>query len=222
MSTNISDLPTNQIQTIESQIPAQQQSLPLPQPQSLPPPQATQSQDKLQPSSLETNGNVGNTSAEPVSGIDQSTLSQLISGLQQASSSGLTSLASNHIPINDSIVKMATDPTTTHPNYVPKEKEHTDYIQNHNMSDLINAYTKKEESQSALDAFCTEFQIPALLAIMYFMFQLPIFKKMHFEYLPGLFSEDGAYNLKGLCFTSILFGGLYHIIATIIAQFTTF
>jgi hypothetical protein len=217
MSTNISNLPTNQVQTSESQLPAQ--SLPQVQPQSLPPPQATQSQDKLQPSTLET---TYNTDTNPGSNIDQSTLSQLISGLQQASSSGLTSLASNHIPINDSISKITTDPITSHPNYVPKEKEHTDYIQNHNMNDLINAYAKKEETQSSFDAFFTEFQIPILLSILYFMFQLPIFKKMHFEYLPGLFSEDGVYNLKGLCFISILFGGLYHIISTLITQFTAF
>lgn len=210
MSTNISDLPTNQVQTKDSQIPAQIQS---------PPPQpVTQSQDTLQPSTLDN----ANTTVEPASSIDQSTLSQLISGLQQASSSGLTSLASNHIPINDSIIKMATDPNTSHPNYVPTEKENVDYIQNHNMSDLIAAYTKKEDSQSALDAFCTEFQIPILLSIMYFMFQLSFFKKVHLEYFPRLFSEDGAYNLKGLGFTSILFGGLYYIISTIIAQFSDF
>jgi hypothetical protein len=42
------------------------------------------------------------------------------------------------------------------------------------------------------------------------MFQLPIFKKYLFLYVPFLFFNDGNYNIKGYLTISVLFGSIYY------------
>jgi hypothetical protein len=52
-------------------------------------------------------------------------------------------------------------------------------------------------------------QIPLLVSILYFAFQLPVFRKYVVKYIPSLFNADGNYNISGLVFVSVLFGGSY-------------
>ena len=48
-------------------------------------------------------------------------------------------------------------------------------------------------------------QIPLLVGILYFAFQLPITRKYILKYLPSVFNTDGNYNISGLVFMSVLF-----------------
>jgi hypothetical protein len=48
-------------------------------------------------------------------------------------------------------------------------------------------------------------QIPLLVGILYFAFQLPITRKYILKYLPSVFNSDGNYNISGLVFMSVLF-----------------
>jgi hypothetical protein len=52
-------------------------------------------------------------------------------------------------------------------------------------------------------------QVPLLVGILYFAFQLPIFRKYILKYLPSVFNSDGNYNISGLVFISSLFGLSY-------------
>ena len=62
-----------------------------------------------------------------------------------------------------------------------------------------------------------EFQVPIILGLLYFFFQLPIvnaqiFKKFAFL---SIYDEDGNFNIYGLGLKSVLFGSVYYMIMNI-------
>jgi hypothetical protein len=143
--------------------------------------------------------------------LDESTINQIISGLQQASASSLTQLPSRDIPKNTDTIMQDVQ---TQPNYIPKEQT-LDYIKNQeNSEDILSAYNKKVKKtdtfNDSLNDMYNEIQTPILLAVLYFLFQLPILKKTLFTYVPSLFSKDGNYNINGFLFISILFGFVFY------------
>jgi hypothetical protein len=157
----------------------------------------------------------------PGMSLDQTTINQLVSGLQHASSTGLTHLQSRDIPRNtDGIIQ---DPSVQ-PNYIPPTpSESQDYIRDYQENeDIIAEYNKQHEQMSSIDQLYDEIQIPLLLCILYFLFQLPIFKRALFKYLPFLFFNDGNINIYGYLFTSVLFGVLYYILSKTTTLFGTF
>ena len=129
--------------------------------------------------------------------LDQSTINQLVSGLQQTR--GATQLPSRDIPMTttDTVVD-----EQVQPNYVPPVEKHEDYI--------VNDYPDEPPRSASLDDLYGELQTPLLVAVLFFVFQLPIFKKYLFQYFPILFAIDGNMNINGYLFTSALFGILYY------------
>jgi hypothetical protein len=79
--------------------------------------------------------------------LDQSSISQLVSGLQQAIVTGATKLPSRDIPINTSGI--SNDPYVQ-PNYVPLPPQpQEDYIKNYEQTnDMIDNYNKNMRSQN--------------------------------------------------------------------------
>jgi len=151
--------------------------------------------------------------------LDQTTINQIVNGLQQASSSGATQLASRDIPRN--VDGMVSDPQIQ-PTYVP-QTNNQDYIKEYDENDdIIRNYEKKEQYNSNLDQLYDEIQIPLLLSVLYFLFQLPIVKKTLYNHFPVLCLNDGNYNINGYLFTSILFGLLYYLLYKIVTHFNTF
>ena len=153
--------------------------------------------------------------------LDQTTISQIVSGLQQASISGATQLSSRDIPMTTS--GHSNDPQIQ-PNYVPPPPANNiDYIKNHEgANDMIDEYNKKRKHSDSLDDMYNEIQTPLLLAVLYFLFQLPFFRKILFRYLPVLFSNDGNLNINGFLFTSTLFGVLFYLLNKITNHFGSF
>jgi hypothetical protein len=153
--------------------------------------------------------------------LDQSTISQIVSGLQQATLAGATQLSSRDIPMNTNSI--SADPQVM-PNYVPPPSpQHQDYIKNYeHPSDMVRDYNKGKQINDSLDEMYNEIQTPVLLAVLYFLFQLPFFKKLLYTYIPFLFSNDGNYNINGFLFTSILFGTLFHVLMKTTSYFGTF
>ena len=80
---------------------------------------------------------------------------------------------------------------------------------------------RRQNRDSNLDVMYEELQIPILLAILFFMFQLPVFRTYLFKFLPSLFNKDGNPNLSGYVVNSILFALLYYIIKNTLNYFTT-
>jgi hypothetical protein len=147
--------------------------------------------------------------------LDQSTISQIVNGLQQASVVGATMLPSRDIPQN---TQALTQDTYVQPNYVPPPTN-TDYINDQrDASEYISAYSKDEQIKNSLDTVYDELQTPLLISILYFLFQLPIMKQTLFKYIPLLCHNDGNYNLNGLLFTSAAFGFLFFSLSKTMKQ----
>ena len=153
--------------------------------------------------------------------LDQSTISQIVNGLQQATISGATQLPSRDIPMTTT--GHSNDPQIQ-PNYVPPPPPHSiDYIKNYEQtSDMINDYNRNMNRNNSLDDTYNEIQVPLLLAVLYFLFQLPFFKKFLYTYFPVLFSNDGNLNINGFLFKSILFGLLFYILNKVTTHFGAF
>ena len=152
--------------------------------------------------------------------LDQSTISQIVNGLQQASLTGVTQLPSRDIPMTTT--GHSNDPQVQ-PNYVPQPQTPVDYIRNYEQtSDMINDYNKNMRQQNSLDDMYNEIQTPLLLAVLYFLFQLPFFRKFLFSYFPILFSNDGNFNINGFIFSSLLFGLLFYTLNKVTNHFGAF
>ena len=152
--------------------------------------------------------------------LNQATISQIVNGLQQASITGATQLPSRDIPMTTNSI--TTDPYVQ-PNYVPEINNQSDYIKNYETGEeMINNYNKNARNADSLDEMYNEIQTPLLLAVLYFLFQLPFFRKNLYTYFPVLFSVDGNLNINGFLFTSILFGLLFYMLNKVTTHFGKF
>jgi hypothetical protein len=151
--------------------------------------------------------------------LDQTTIQQIVNGLQQASSTGATQLPSRDIPRNTENIMQDPQVQAT---YIPPAST-KDYItEEEDNEDIINNYNKNEKYGDSLDQLYDEIQIPLLIAVLYFLFQLPIFKRYLYKFFPALFSKDGNINLYGFVFTSALFGMLYYLLSKVMTHFSRF
>ena len=172
--------------------------------------------------SMSATENVAQQPGQPSAGfsLDQSTISLIVNGLQQASISGATLLPSRDIPMTTT--GHSTDPQIQ-PNYVPQPQNPVDYIKNYEeSSDMVDEYNKNMSRQNSLDDMYNEIQTPLLLAVLYFLFQLPFFRKFLFSYFPILFSNDGNFNINGFIFSSVLFGLLFYTLNKVTNHFGAF
>jgi hypothetical protein len=152
--------------------------------------------------------------------LDQSTINQIVSGLQQASVAGATQLPSRDIP---RVTEQLTNDEQVQPNFI-QQKSNVDYIKTakNTPDEIVEKYIKTEHFDNTVESVYDELQTPLLLTVLYFIFQLPIFKKYLYNYLPVLFSKDGNINLNGLAFTSIMYGVCYYFINKSMMKINTF
>jgi hypothetical protein len=143
-------------------------------------------------------------------------VNDFVSGLQRATSSGLTSLPVRDVPRNTESV--VSDEQTV-PNYIPRNT--VDYIREHheNTRSYMDHRIRSSNQSESLDIIYDSLQVPILLAILYFTFQLPVMRKYLLLYLPSIFNKDGNHNLSGLLFISILFSCTYYGINFVLNQF---
>lgn len=135
-------------------------------------------------------------------------INSFITGIQNAAANGGLQLPSRDIPQSQNHL---TQDSQLKPNYIPESN--TDYIENsYNHNEIINQNKRKETNINNLDSLYDDIHIPIILAVIYFVFQLPIIKKNTLKYIPSLFSKDGNYNFSGYIVTSIAFASSYYFI----------
>lgn len=163
-------------------------------------------------------GNIGGnnmnlTANEKIDTSQNIAMQQMVSELSQASENGGTELMSRDIPTNTNNI---TQDPRTQPNYI-EPTNNRDYIKEEE-EEYINNIDNSNNSND-LEKIYEEMQVPILLSVIYFLFQLPAFKKILFNYFPYFFSSDGNPTLNGLFFTSILFGLLFYVICKLTNKF---
>ena len=140
---------------------------------------------------------------------------ELISQIQQASAYGSTGLPSRDIPMEP--LKVAND-VQIQPNYIPPPQVHEDYIKNSiSPQNLIETNIKQTKNDANIDKIFGEFQLPLIIALLFFLFQLPIVKQYNKKMLPFLFKTDGNPNLYGYLVNSVLFASSVYILLKLIA-----
>ena len=143
----------------------------------------------------------------PPNTIQKDSMNDLLSGLKRASATGSTSLQSRDIPMDTHHIA---EDLTARPNFVPSPSvDKSNYIQDEETMDTL-IRQKRQQQKNKMDNFYDEIQTPLLIMVMFFLFQLPIFNKSMITNFPAFFKRSGRYNLKGLVFTTLLFGGLYY------------
>lgn len=146
---------------------------------------------------------------------NQKMMNELVAGIQQASASGATQLPSRDIPMDQSGI---TQDPAVQPNFVP-EHPNDDYIaDSENMDDYMLNNIKKNNREDSLEVLLENMQVPILLGLLYFLFQLPVVRSSVHKYMPSLFGKDGNQNLGGYLFFSVLFALSYFVITTLIKK----
>lgn len=145
--------------------------------------------------------------------VMQRHMNQFVTGLQQASAAGMTVLPSRDIPQNQE--HLVRDPHMQ-PNYVPQPvPQQTDYIRQQDITeDMIKAQMLKNMRnvppvQTTADYLYEQLQIPIVIGILYFLFQLPFIRNIMGKFLPSTLNADGSQQLSGYISNSVIFGGLY-------------
>ena len=95
------------------------------------------------------------------------------------------------------------------PNYVPDENE--DYINNdETLFSMMQKNKQDENKKDRMDMLYDEAQMPLLVMVLFFAFQMPFFKKTIAKQFPKLLQTDGNYTLGGYALSTILFGGAFY------------
>ena len=152
--------------------------------------------------------------------LDSTTVQELVRDLQEANSSGATSL-----PVRD-IAQTTEAPTDeqVQPNYVPNRRvRFDDEGDDDNYEEISTKNAALRRRSQSYNSIYDELQIPILLAILYFIFQLPIVRLTLYKHLPMLYDAAGSQlNLIGLCMCSALFGFGYLFLSKIMAYLSSF
>lgn len=120
-------------------------------------------------------------------------------------------LPSRDIPMNQLAFQQDEE---IQPNYVPPVKLTSDYIRNYERASeqaLMNHEQKKYQDQASATLF-SQLQVPILVAVLYFVFQMPIvntFLRKYMSFL-SIYHDDGNLNLMGLLFKSVFFGSVFY------------
>lgn len=111
------------------------------------------------------------------------------------------------------------------PNFVPQQKLTSDYIREYEQASekaLQKHEREKYQEEVSQDLF-SSLQIPIFVALLYFVFQLPIistFMRKHLSFL-AIYSEDGNFNFMGLLLKSGLFGALFYVMQYVTHKIST-
>jgi len=102
------------------------------------------------------------------------------------------------------------------PNYIPKSTVQNDYVREYEDTTEKNMreYEQKKRKENRLDMIFTELQTPVLIAILFFVFQMPVINTMIFKKFSflSIYTMDGNFNIYGLLFKSLLFASFFYSI----------
>ena len=124
-------------------------------------------------------------------------------------------LPSRDIPADPSVLSM--DPQIT-PNYIPpSDKE--DFLEDFDTYEKgFKIEENKEKKKDLFDTIMGQVQVPALLAVMFYIFNTAIIKKLLFIYIPYkyIYDSDGNLNKTGYMGLSVAFGASYYLVDNLI------
>jgi hypothetical protein len=149
-----------------------------------------------------TNMNESNAQTTYNPNIVETAPTDVLQQIKEELSNITNPLPSRDIPQNT--LNVVQDIQTT-PDYIPSSQQYNYIDQNIEDRNIITNYEQMERISEGVNSLYEEFQYPLLIGILYFIFQLPIFKTYISIYLPYLISKENTYNLYGYIFVSFLY-----------------
>ena len=234
--TNIADLPMNG--GVSNNMPSMQNQM------SLPTVSISEMKNRNEPE-MQTNYTPINTHPNPYGMSDQNPVMQnpdsqrlekpsvnmeqfqQTGGLPEEFRNQISTMQSQSLPSRD--IPMQTEnyniDENVQPNYIPKPKKRVDFVEKHHDMTEQNLleYEQKKYRENKLDAILDDLQMPIFVALLFFLFQLPmintlIFKRFSFL---SIYNDDGNFNFYGLLLKSLLFGNFFLFSNKIINFFST-
>jgi len=154
--------------------------------------------------------------------IPGNVMNEVMQGVQRASANGMTMIPTRDIPMNPNSF---THDDQARPNYVPQPQFTQDsrggggggdYITEHtSMESIVRANARQSNQLDTIEAIYYDLQMPILIGVLYFIFQMPVFRAQLLHFLPSLFGEDGNFKITGLTATSVMFAGTFFVIMKI-------
>ena len=120
-------------------------------------------------------------------------------------------LPSRDIPMDQTIYQQDEE---IQPNYIPQAKLTRDYVRDYEevTHDNIKRHENRKYKTSMLDKIFSDLQKPVLVALIFFIFQMPMMNTMfyrNFSFL-SLYNTDGNVNFYGIALKSAVFGSVFY------------
>ena len=101
------------------------------------------------------------------------------------------------------------------PNYVPRAKLTSDYIREYEAAseEALRTHEREVRREKTAGNLFSDLQVPILIAVLYFIFQMPVVTTLLYKYFSFLtiHNADGNLNFTGLLLKSALFGSLFYM-----------
>jgi hypothetical protein len=100
------------------------------------------------------------------------------------------------------------------PNYVPRAKLTSDYIREYEAAseESLRTHEREKHREKTAGNLFSDLQVPILIAVLYFIFQMPIVTTLLYKYFSflSIHNADGNMNFTGLLLKSVLFGFFFY------------
>jgi hypothetical protein len=100
------------------------------------------------------------------------------------------------------------------PNYIPAPKITSEFVKEYedNYARKEEHIKKQKRAIQSMDDVFLELRAPLIIALLYLLFQSPVFQTLVFKRFSilGVYSPDGNVNMVGLLLKSVLFGVSYY------------
>ena len=143
------------------------------------------------------------------SAVDPNSLNNVLTGIQRAESQGMTQLPSRDVPMNSANI---IQDEQVKANYLPNSDKKGYIEEQDTYNSMMERNRTKEEQNDRLDVIYDEFQLPILIMVLFFIFQLPFVQKKLIGFFPTLFLKDGNMSMGGYLTKTILFGITFYAI----------
>jgi len=101
-------------------------------------------------------------------------------------------------------------------NYIPRVRFKDDYVRDYEeiTTEKILQRETKKHNESIVDRILTDLQVPLLITILFFLFQMPAINTLFFKRFAflSIYNSDGNINFFGIALKSIIFGGLFYVL----------
>jgi hypothetical protein len=120
-------------------------------------------------------------------------------------------MPSRDIPMDESMYQ---NDEEIQPNYIPRAKLTSDYVKDYEevTESNIRKHERSIENASLVDRVLTQLQMPIMVALLFFIFQLPAMNTMfyrNFSFL-SVHNSDGNINYNGIALKSAIFGTAFY------------